>query len=91
MTNPAFRCQYQPPAVNSIGVEEWPGRQVNSTSRMLTALRVLTTFYRFGETATLEDVYNVRKWAGDETLSTTDAAVVVVRQALEAREARGVE
>jgi len=58
----------------------------NSTARMLTALRVLTTFYRFSETATLEDIGNVLSWAGDQTLSPPDAAVVVVRRELDRRD-----
>jgi hypothetical protein len=55
----------------------------SSTARMLTALRVLTTFYQFGETATLEDIDKVRGWAGDRTLSTPEAAAVVVRRELD--------
>jgi hypothetical protein len=49
---------------------------------MQAALRVLTTHCKLGETATLEDVENVRWWAGDETLSPPEAATVVVRREL---------
>ncbi len=66
--------------------KRWSVMDTDNTSRILTALRVLTTFYEFGETATLEDMENVRRWAGDEELSPADAAVIVVRQELDRRQ-----
>lgn len=54
-----------------------------NTARILTALRVLAAFYKLGQTATMEDIANVRRWAGDESLSPMDAAASVVRRELE--------
>jgi len=59
--------------------------EAGSTSRMQTALRVLSTHCKLGETATPEDVEKVRSWAGDETLSPADAAAVIVWRELEER------
>jgi hypothetical protein len=58
----------------------------SSTARILAALRVLTTYYKFGQTASLEDMDNVRRWASDESLSAPDAAMIVVRRELERRD-----
>jgi hypothetical protein len=54
-----------------------------STARMHAALRVLTTHCKLGDTATPEDVENVRWWAGDETLSPSEAAKTVVQRELQ--------
>jgi hypothetical protein len=59
--------------------------EAGSTSRMQTALRVLSTHSKLGEMATPEDVENVRSWAGDETLSPAEAAAVIVWRELEER------
>ena len=84
VSDQALQYDHQPAAVVRAG--RWPVVDTRSTARMLAALRVLTTFYKFGEMASREDIDNVRKWAGDETLSPTDAAVVVVRRELDARD-----
>ena len=59
--------------------------EAGSTSRMQAALRVLSTHCKLGETATPEDVENVRSWAGDESLSPAEAAAVIVWRELEER------
>jgi hypothetical protein len=52
---------------------------------MQAALRVLSTHCKLAETATPEDVENVRWWAGDETLSLPEAAAVIIWRELEER------
>lgn len=59
--------------------------EADSTLRMQAALRVLSTHCRLGETATPEDVENVRWWADDETLSPAEAAAVIIWRELEER------
>ena len=86
MSDQALQYGHQPATAVRVGHGSWPVVHTRSTARMLAALRVLTTFYKFGEMASLEDIDNVRKWAGDETLSPTDAAVVVVRRELDGRD-----
>ena len=57
--------------------------ETGSTARMHAALRVLATYCKLGNTATPEDVENVRWWAGDETLSPSEAATTVVQRELQ--------
>ena len=59
--------------------------EAGSSSRMQAALRVLSAHCKLGETATPEDVENVRWWAGDKALSPPKAATVIIWRELEER------
>ena len=54
--------------------------EAGSRVRMEAALRVLTTHCDLGKTVTPEDEENVRWWAGNEALSPTEAATVVIQR-----------
>jgi hypothetical protein len=63
--------------------------ETGSIARMQAALRVLTTHCKLGKTATSEDVENVCWWAGDKTLSPSEAANIVVQRELQRNRAAG--